>query len=347
MKHSDVKKKIEVKIGEKYNAKGHIDISIPGSGKLFLGLTMVALAVLLILDSLKILPQPFENISAWGMIFSLLFLAFGIRSIITRQPGLAILSFAFVLMMTKHLISELTGFYSYAEMSNWGIFWVALAFSTVTLFSDTLPTKLCIALGIIVALLREPLSLWIGLPQLAEVSSWTILGCTLLLTVGVRLLTPRKYSIKNTLHGNWSGNGVRSNASDITKYIDCASFEMFSVSSNAGDISIFFENTLQYRGGGTIKVSSNAGDIYVYAPANWKISTDVRSSLGDITYGGADEIIEPDRKTLNLLITSNAGDIRIVRVAPVSQQDDAKTVDATIEEEVITPEADEVITPEK
>ena len=134
-----------------------------------------------------------------------------------------------------------------------------------------------LTLGVI--LFEREIALAIGKPDGNLAPLWVFLLIGLLLTVGACLLIPkrRKWAVKTASARTMPENG------SYVRYIDCSQPVAETVENRMGLCEIFFSNTDQYDGTGTLTVNNRMGRMVIYLPRDWQVvDNDLKCYLGSV-----------------------------------------------------------------
>lgn len=157
--------------------------------------------------------------------------------------------------------------------------------------------------GGIFMLLEREIAEAAGLEDENIISNWVVLLCAILLAAGIGLITSR---IK---HLSFVKDRSRSvSLSSQTKYIDCSNFSSCKYSVYLGSGNIYFTNTDKYKGDGVLNVSCELGNMEIHVPSEWKLDTDIETTLGntEVAEGG-----NPDGPTLTIRGKCNKANLEI------------------------------------
>ncbi|MGM9632654.1 MAG: hypothetical protein ACI3XL_06150 [Eubacteriales bacterium] len=222
--------------------------------KLFWGLGLVVLAVLLVLDATGVLAPIFASvggITAWQII-----------------AGVAILAF---------LLSRLF---------KGNIVWIF------------------IPLSLLFMVFEKNVAFMLGRAGEDIVSNWILLLASLLITMGMAILLPkRKWGFSF-----FSSDDDKNVGKSKTYYIDCNDFTSKNIENNMGSCTVRFENTSAYKGGGALHVENNMGSLVVNVPHEWHVSTNIENNMGsfDCRKHG-----DPDGPTIIVEGENNMGSLKI------------------------------------
>lgn len=122
--------------------------------------------------------------------------------------------------------------------------------------------------------------------DLNYVNNWAILGISILLTIAVYLLFNNKKSTFKTTSSSKTRNQaqVKSSFKQGIVYFDLSDNTNFSVSNRMGETTVFFQNSELGDQSQPIRLdlSNDFGELTVHVPANWKITSHVDNSFGEL-----------------------------------------------------------------
>ena len=139
------------------------------------------------------------------------------------------------------------------------------------------------------------------------ISNWIVVIAAILIFVGFAFIT----FLAND--GKKDGKGekiTKTYTSATTKYIDCRDFSEETIECNMGACKVFFSNTSEYSGGGTLRLRVNKGSVVVCIPSDWSVEeTNIDNHMGSVkvdvnTHGG-------DAKKLRIVGENDMGAIHI------------------------------------
>ncbi len=133
------------------------------------------------------------------------------------------------------------------------------------------------------------------------ISNWLVLLCALLLTIGTSIILPKSY-------GNVFGNKGHKIMGKSTQYIDCSDFTRQNVENNMGSTVVYFENTENYQGGGTLNLENNMGSLLVNIPSDWHVIANLENNMGSIKLPSTGN---PTGKTIILTGENNMGSVTV------------------------------------
>ena len=116
---------------------------------------------------------------------------------------------------------------------------------------------------------------WLGLNE-NIISNWIVLLCALLLCVGTGFLFPGfDFHDLNIVSGD-----KKNRMTSLVKYIDCTDFVSDKIEVNMGKGEVFFENTDNYVGDGTLDVDNNMSSLTINVPSAWNVKCNIKSNMG-------------------------------------------------------------------
>ncbi len=266
--------------------KGLFNINIKISHGWFWGVVLILGAVMLIMDRLALLPSVLEGMTAWTLFLSVIMVGWFVSCIAKANFGVALFPLAILFMLTKESIAALTSISSIGEISGWMILIFAVAFSMGWSISGSISAGIITVLAFLLMLFKSWLAQVIDLPQLAQLSNWIILLCTVLVVFGLKMIFGKKEchtTFKKHINSKIEHNGNSSSSSfgDHVKYIDCGSFDKATVSNSFGETNIYFQNISRYAGDATLNVSNSFGELDIHVPDSWKIVSNVSNAFGN------------------------------------------------------------------
>lgn len=175
------------------------------------------------------------------------------------------------------------------------------------------------AIAFICILYIKPL----GLEKLG-LTSWTILGAALLLSIGLSMIfkdVRRKNWKTKTI--NWdeqmstpngeqcSGEHIRceNNFGSAIRYINSEHFCDAQLENNFGSMSVYFDNAIIAGEAASVEVENNFGETNLYIPKEWKVQNELKRSFGAVEEIGRGE--GSSVATLYLRGAANFGVIKI------------------------------------
>ena len=147
-------------------------------------------------------------------------------------------------------------------------------------------------LAVIFMLFESEIATYLGREDPNIISNWLLLGCALLIAIGLSLLVnPIKSKHFRHFRSAWRGKNIKFGSE--TKYIDCTDFTEYTYSVKMGDGNLFFENIENYKGNGVLNVECRMGDLNIHVPRTWHIVTNIETSMGDVDSDGCGTLEGP------------------------------------------------------
>lgn len=205
-----------------------------------------------------------------------------------------------------------------------GFFGILMTIVFIWMFFDGIKKvdffEMIFAVAFICSIYRNPL----GLEKLG-ISSWTLLGVALLLSIGLSMIFPdaRKKSWGTKKHINWdekmgapdseqcSGEHIHceNNFGSAIRYINSEHFCDAQLENNFGSMSVYFDNAVIAGEAASVAVENNFGETNLYIPKEWKVQNELRRSFGAVEEIGHSE--GSSAATLYLRGAANFGAIKI------------------------------------
>lgn len=164
-------------------------------------------------------------------------------------------------------------------------------------------------LALIFFLFEKEIAIYCGKADTNIISNWLVLLCAVIFSVGISLIFSgfghRKHRVFN-FKLNDKGHGAPLGAE--TKYIDAGALDNFWYKVNMGSGELFFTNTENYKGGGTLNVECNMGNLEINVPSGWHLLTDIETSLGNTEIPG---IGTPDGPQITVKGRNHMGNLEI------------------------------------
>lgn len=177
---------------------------------------------------------------------------------------------------------------------------VALLFLMASLILDRAWFFVPVPLMLIFFFLEDNIAAWLGKSEPNLVSNWLVLGCTILIGIGLSMILGGHH--KHTRKRDTVSLGDKSN------YIDCATFKKSWQVLNFGNLDIYFENPDAYKGNGILHVNCRVGNMEIHVPNGWHIVTDIKTSLGNTE---VPKVNFPDGPLLTIEGRNHLGNIEI------------------------------------
>lgn len=154
--------------------------------------------------------------------------------------------------------------------------------------------EVCFSLGILVIIWREQLGI-------GNLSIWTLLGITLLVSIGVSLLL-RPFTKRHKPHVSFafSREGavaadadatdadaditINTHMSSTTRYVRATNFQSADIQVNLGTVKVFFDQATITDGPARININGNIGEVELYLPRNWQVDNQLSTFIGEINF---------------------------------------------------------------
>lgn len=275
--------------------------------KYFWGVVLLFIAAAILIDSLGVAPEFFENMGVWRILLILVMACWIIKCLLHLDFGSIVIPLALVFMATKHMIANAVGIQSIEDISNGTIVLFACVFICGSICLDGIFGKLVLVLAFAVALLKSWLADVISLPQLSELSNWTIFICGLLLAVGINIIIPTKNKSRSVRFFGKKDNGDTSSLGSKVRYIDCNDLTEAYAKNSFGEYEIFFQNINDYKGDAVLNVENHFGEMVINVPDTWRLEARVNNSFGECDIPAGNE----DGKVLRIEGINKFGELRV------------------------------------
>lgn len=156
-----------------------------------------------------------------------------------------------------------------------------LAFTTSRLIKLKI-SDIFVPLSLIFMIFERNIAFYLGLENENIINNWLLLGCAILLSIGVGILMPKRrkavkaFRVKHPGGSKHSGGGGGSS----TTYFDCKDFVEANISNRLGETVVHFENESEYTGGGVLNVDNKFGETVIYVPSSWNVRVNVHNRFG-------------------------------------------------------------------
>ncbi len=146
-----------------------------------------------------------------------------------------------------------------------------------------------------------------GAPSPNLINNWLLLFYTLLACLGLSLLMPKRWKLRRSK--KFKATYQTNHLSGQAIYIDCTDFTHRYIENNMGSMSVRFENTDAYTGGGVLHVENNLGATDILIPMGWTVDAQIQNSLGSV--GKDNELSNGQGPLLTVMGENNLGSISI------------------------------------
>lgn len=175
--------------------------------------------------------------------------------------------------------------------------------------------EIFLPLALIFILFEKNIAKACGLPSDNIINNWLVVCCAVLMWVGFSILFSRstkKSKHKSGREGHINREHTHSTMSSSSVYIDSSDFDEQNVSNNMGELTVRFENTDMYKGGGVLYLNNHLGSSTVEVPHEWRISMNVKNHLGDVNYPDIeDHELAQDAPVVDIDVTNSLGEVSI------------------------------------
>lgn len=147
-----------------------------------------------------------------------------------------------------------------------------------------------IPLALIFMIFEKNIAFYFGLADENIINNWLLLGCAILLSIGVGILTPKRIRIKKARVYKFKRSGgakhSESGGGSSTTYFDCKDFVEENIRNRLGETAVHFENENEYTGGGVLNVDNKLGETVIYVSSRWNVRVNISSRLGNVEQVG-------------------------------------------------------------
>ena len=141
--------------------------------------------------------------------------------------------------------------------------------------------EIFVPLALIFMIFEKNIAFYFGLESDNIINNWLLIGCAILLAIGVGILTPKRKREKIFSFKSSSGSKhYEREGGSATTYFDCKDFVEESISNRLGETVVHFENEDEYTGGGVLNVDNKLGETVIYVSSRWNVKINVVSHLG-------------------------------------------------------------------
>jgi predicted membrane protein len=202
--------------------------------------------------------------------------------------GILLIVLAACLIMWKLNIFNLP--VAFAEVSVVGLIIAAImVIAVIQNIIDLNYGGIFIPLAVIAIIFDKPLGI-------EAITPWIVIIAAILLTIAFNMIFPTKKHGWHKKQSDWSKGKFTENSSEdengrfimhstkfgsSTKYIRSNQLEQADLSSQFGQLSVFFDQAQVPTGNVTINVSASFGEMDLYIPKNWNVHNKVNASFGD------------------------------------------------------------------
>ena len=128
---------------------------------------------------------------------------------------------------------------------------------------------------------EKNIAFYFGLEDDNIINNGLLIGCAILLAIGVGILTPKRKREKVFSFKSSSGSKhYEREGGSATTYFDCKDFVEENICNRLGETVVHFENEDEYTGGGVLNVDNKLGETVIYVSSRWNVRINVVSHLG-------------------------------------------------------------------
>ena len=142
--------------------------------------------------------------------------------------------------------------------------------------------EIFVPLALIFMIFEKNIAFYLGLESDNIINNWLLIGCAILLAIGVGILTPKRKREKVFSFKSSSGSKhYEREGGSATTYFDCKEFVEENICNRLGETVVHFENEDEYTGGGVLNVDNKLGETVIYVSSRWNVRINVVSHLGE------------------------------------------------------------------
>ena len=136
------------------------------------------------------------------------------------------------------------------------------------------------ALSILFLIFERNVAFVCGLANANIINNWLFLLLSIIFSVGILLLFPKKRKKKNKNQDRVFVNGHKFGSNTV--YVDCTNFREHHVENDMGTTTVKFENSDSYCGGGKLHIENNMGSTTILLPSDWQLVCRIENNLGNV-----------------------------------------------------------------
>ena len=156
------------------------------------------------------------------------------------------------------------------------------------------------------AIFEKNIAFLCGHPDGELINNRVLIGIAVLLSIGLKLLLPRK---SRRYIGSCDADETNMGSNNV--YIDSASFQQRHHENNMGKTDIYFDNPALYPGNGVLHIENNMGHLQVHVPVAWCVDVNIENHMGHIRNTAVNN---PGGPLLRIVGENNMGKIDIQRM---------------------------------
>lgn len=235
--------------------------------------------------------------------------------------GIVLIALALFLILWKLNILNLPT--AFVDVSTWGLIFAAvmvivIVYSIINLYFG----GIFFPLAVICIIFAKPLGITAITPEIVIIAA-------ILLTVAFHLIFPRNGQYRSFSHGpegfskSFAENfNVNENGSVIcstrfgssTRYVRCQNLRTANLSSQFGELSVFFDKAQVPDRIVYINCQVSFGEMDVYIPANWRVQNKVSVTLGHCDNKVTDSSYPNDEITCVVNGSVAFGELKLIRI---------------------------------
>ncbi|MBR2613231.1 MAG: hypothetical protein IKC55_01290, partial [Clostridia bacterium] len=132
--------------------------------------------------------------------------------------------------------------------------------------------EIFVPLALIFMIFEKNIAFYFGLEDDNIINNWLLIGCAILLAIGVGILTPKRKREKIFSFKSSSGSKhYEREGGSATTYFDCKDFVQENICNRLGETVVHFENEDEYTGGGVLNVDNKLGETVIYVSSRWNV----------------------------------------------------------------------------
>jgi hypothetical protein len=140
--------------------------------------------------------------------------------------------------------------------------------------------EIFVPLALIFMIFEKNIAFYLGLESDNIINNGLLIGCAILLAIGVGILTPKRKREKVFSFKSSSGSKhYEREGGSATTYFDCKDFVQENICNRLGETVVHFENEDEYTGGGVLNVDNKLGETVIYVSSRWNVRVNVVSHL--------------------------------------------------------------------
>jgi len=234
----------------------------------------------------------------------------------------------FWLLIAALILSNYFG--GFIELGFWSVTVAAMAvaifvYSVVSLSLAWIP----IPIAALYYIFQTPL----GFPA---ITFWPLALVTLLVTIGLHVLLPRRFSVGKSFLVSWNDGKKGRNVDDpdafieegedennptismqfghVTRYLHSECLETAELRCAFGAMEVYFDHVQLSGNGAEITAYCKIGSIEMYVPRHWRVINHISTSLGNAEVDGRLESADDDAPTLTITGNVSMGNIEVKRL---------------------------------